>query len=151
MSEFHDRVRPRLEALLEPEEQLRGFVAATRQSTFKGHLVAVAATDRRLILLPLDRKIEPKGDPTSILPQQVAEAKAGGAGGGWAEPTLAVMDSAAARLQIKTTGGEKIKLMMMRGTGPGPLATLGGGELQQDGVEALAAWFSGLADTPPGA
>ena len=78
MSEFHDRVRPQLESLLEPGEELRGFVAATQQSTFKGRLVALAATDRRLIVLPLDRKIEPKGEPISITPEQVADAKAGG-------------------------------------------------------------------------
>ena len=144
MSEFHDRVRPQLEALLEPGEELRGFAAATQQSMFKGRLVALAATDRRLMVLPLSRKIEPSADPISIAPDQVADAKAGGAGGGWAEPTLAIMDSAAVQLKLRTTGGDKLKLMMMRGTGPRRLASLGGGEAQADGIAALAAWFSAL-------
>ena len=54
------------------------------------------------------------------------------------------MDSAAAELKIKTTGGEKLKLMMMRGEGPGPLAGLGGGEDQRLGMEAISGWFAGI-------
>jgi hypothetical protein len=144
VSKFHDRVRPHLEALLEPGEELRGFAAATQQSTFKGRMVAIAVTDRRLIMLPLDRKIEPRDEPISIPPERIADAKAGDASGGWWTPTSDIMDRAAARLQIKTTDGEKLKLMMMRGTGPGALGELGGGEAQRGGMEALAAWFSGL-------
>jgi hypothetical protein len=48
-------------------------------------------------------------------------------------------------LKLKTADGEKLKLMMMRGTGP--LGGLGGGEEQQLGVEALGAWFE---RNPPG-
>jgi hypothetical protein len=146
MSEFHDRVKPHLESLLEPGEELRGFVAATQRSTFKGRLVALAATDRRLIVLPLDRKIEPKGDPISITPEQVADAKAGAASGGWWTPTSDIMDRAAERLKVKTTGGETLKLMMMRGEGLGPLGGLGGGEQQQTGLQAVAGWFAELGD-----
>ena len=42
--------------------------------------------------------------------------------------------------------GSVRKLMMMRGTGPGPLGELGGGEAQQEGMQALGAWFAGLAE-----
>jgi hypothetical protein len=101
-------------------------------------------------VVPLDRKIEPKGDPISIAPEQIADAKAGGAGGGWAEPGAAIMDKVAAGLRLRTTDGQKLKLMMMRGTGPGPLGDLGGDEPQRQGIEALAAWFSGLAELRPG-
>ena len=144
MAKFYEMSRPHLEALLEPGEELRGFVAATQQSTFKGRLVALAATDRRLIVLPLNRKIEPGGDPISITPETLASAKASGGGGWGTEPTAALMDKAAATLKIKTTGGEKLKLNMLRGEGPGPIADLGGGEDQRQGMEALAAWFSAL-------
>jgi hypothetical protein len=116
---------------------------------FKGRMVAVAATDRRLIVLPLDRKAEPKDEPISIPPERVADAKAGDASGGWWTPTSGIMDRAAARLQIKTTDGEKLKLMMMRGTGPGPLGELGGGEAQQDGMQALGEWFAALERSRP--
>ncbi|MGZ5358545.1 MAG: hypothetical protein ACXWF9_06080 [Solirubrobacterales bacterium] len=144
MADFDSKARPQVEALLEPGEQLEGIVAANHQGMFKGRLVAIGVTDRRLIILGLDRKIQPKGEPLAIAPDQIASAKAGGAGGGWGEPTSAVMDKAAAELKLKTTDGEKLKLMMMRGTGPGPLAALGGGEAQADGVAALARWFEGI-------
>ena len=49
------------------------------------------------------------------------------------------MDGAAVTLKIRTTDGDKLKLMMMRGTGV--LGKLGGGETQRRGLEALAAWF----------
>ena len=144
MSKFHDLIRPHVEAALEPGEGLRGFVAATQQSTFKGRLVALAATDRRLIVLPLTRKMEPDGEPLSIAPEEIADAKAGGGGRWGSEPTAGILDEAAAQRCMRTTGGEKLKLMMMRGEGPGPLAGLGGGEDQRQGMEAVAAWFAAI-------
>jgi hypothetical protein len=50
--------------------------------------------------------------------------------------SAAVMDGAAVTLKLKTTDGEKLKLMLMHGSGP--LGGLGGGETQREGVEALA-------------
>ena len=144
MSKFHDSARPHVEAALEPGEELRGFVAASQRSMFKGRLVALAATDRRLLVVPLNRKIEPDGEPVSVPPERIAAAKAGGGGGWGTEPGAAIMDKAAAELKIKTTDGERITLGMMRGEGPGPLAALGGGEEQREGMEALAAWFAAL-------
>jgi hypothetical protein len=146
VSEFQDRVRPHLESVLDSGEQLHGICAATQQSTFKGRLVALGITDRRLVLQPLTRKIEPDGPAVSILADQIASAEAEGASGGWWTPTSGIMDKAALTLKLKTTDGEKRKLMMMRGEGPGPLGRLGGGEAQQQGVEALAAWFAARAD-----
>ena len=146
MSKFQDMVRPHLESVLDSGEQLQGICAATQQSTFKGKLIAVGITDRRLVLQALTRKIEPDGPAVSVLPEQIASAEAEGAGGGWWTPTAGVMDQAALTLKLKTTDGEKRKLMMMRGEGPGPLGKLGGGEAQQQGVEALAAWFAARAD-----
>jgi hypothetical protein len=146
VSEFQDRVRPHLESTLDSGEQLLGICAATQQSTFKGKLVALGITNLRLLLQPLTRKTEPDGPVVSILPEQIASADAEGAGGGWWTPTSGVMDQAALTLKLKTTDGEKRKLMMMRGEGPGPLGKLAGGEGQQQGVEALAAWFAARAD-----
>jgi hypothetical protein len=146
VSEFQDRVRPTLESTLASGEQLLGICAATQQSTFKGKLVALAITDRRLILQPVSRKLEPDGPVASILPEQIASAEAEGASGGWWTPASGIMDGAALTLKLKTTDGEKRKLMMMRGEGPGPLGTLGGGEDQRHGVESLAAWFAARAE-----
>ena len=50
------------------------------------------------------------------------------------------MDGVAVTLKLRTTDGEKLKLMLMRGTGP--LGGLGGGETQRQGVEALGTWFA---------
>ena len=103
-------------------------------------MVAIATTDRRLLIQPLTRKFAPDGDPIALPPERIADAKAEGAGGGWPQIGAALMDEAAATLKLKTADGEKLKLMMMRGTGP--LGGLGGGEDQRQGVEALAAWFT---------
>ena len=143
MSEFDRRARPHLEALLEPGERVLGLLAATQQSLFKGRLVAVGVTDRRLVVQGLDRHIEPKGDPLSLGPGDVARAKVQGVSGGWWTPTSAVMDSAAARVDLRTAEGRQLKLMLMRGEGPGPLAGLGGGDEQRAGVEELCRWLAG--------
>jgi hypothetical protein len=52
------------------------------------------------------------------------------------------MDKASVALKLRTTDGQKLKLMMMRGDGP--LGGLGGGETQRQGVQALGEWFAGL-------
>ena len=142
MSEFQDRVAPQVEALLEPGEQLHGICAANQSSAFKGKLIGLAVTDRRLILMSLNRRIEADGDVASILPQDIESSEAEGVSGGWWTPTSGIMDKAAVTLKLKTTDGTKRKLMMMRGEGPGFLGKLGGGEGQRQGIEALAAWFA---------
>jgi hypothetical protein len=135
--------RPRLERLLEPGEELRGLCIATQQSTFKGRAVALGVTDRRLLLQPLDRRGDPKDEAESLPPERIASADVEGAGGGWAEVGPAILDSAAVTLKLRTTDGEKLKLMMMRGTGA--LGRLGGGESQRDGLTALGRWFEEIA------
>lgn len=139
---------PMLERALQPSlaegEVLRGSCVATRQSAFRGWMVAVGVTERRLLLQRMTRRWEPDGEADSLPPERIASAKAEGAGGGWINVTAAVMDGAAVTLKLRTTDGEKIKLMMMRGDGP--LGGLGGGEAQRRGVEALAQWFAQAAD-----
>jgi hypothetical protein len=146
VSEFQDRVRPQVQALLEPGERLQGICAANRSSAFKGKLIGLAVTDRRLILMPLNRKIEADGDVASILPEGIASSEAEGVGGGWWTPTSGIMDRAAVTLKLRTTDGTKRKLMMMRGEGPGFLGKLAGDEGQREGIEALAAWFAARAE-----
>jgi hypothetical protein len=50
------------------------------------------------------------------------------------------MEGAAVTLRLRTADGEKLKLMLMRGSRP--FEALSGGETQRQGVEALAAWFA---------
>ena len=132
-------VVPILDALLAPEETLRGWCLATEQSTFSGHTTVVGVTDQRLVLQAVDRKFRPKDEPLSIRPGELKAAKSGGAGNDWWTATAAIMDSAALEVRLETTGGDKRKLMMMRGTGP--FGKAGGGAAQQQGIEALADWL----------
>jgi hypothetical protein len=137
--DFHAQVRPRVEQLLAPGESLEGVCAATQQSAFRGGMVALAVTDRRLLVQPLDRHAQPKGDTVSIPPDALSTFDAVGLGGEWynAEPSL--LENTAPTVRLKTAHGQKLKLHMMRG-GDGVLGRLGGGDAQQAGIAALATW-----------
>jgi hypothetical protein len=105
--------------------------------------VALGVTDRRLLVQSLGRRGDADGPAKSILPEQITSAKAGPAGGGWINVDSAILDHAAVRLEIRTSDGNKLKLMLMRGEGK-VLGGLGGGEPQRQGLEALAEWFAGI-------
>lgn len=142
MADIDSKYRDHLEA--QAGEELRGLCVASQQSgMFKGGAVVIGVTDRALLVQPLNRRGDPDGAAQSIPSEQVASAKAGPAGGEWFNVDAVVLDHAAARLEIKTTGGEKLKLMLMRGEGK-LLGKLGGGETQREGVEALGRWFEGI-------
>jgi hypothetical protein len=144
VADLDPKYRPYLESQLEDGESLRGLCIASQQrGMFKGGAVAIGITDQRLLVQPLDRRGDPDGSPQSIVAEQIASAKAGPAGGGWINVDTAILDHAAVRLQVQTTDGEKLKLMLMRGEGK-VLGGLGGGESQRLGLEALADWFSRL-------
>jgi hypothetical protein len=140
VGELGDKLRAVLAPELEPGETLRGACVATQAGLFRGRMVAIGVTDSRLILQGANRKWEADGPPVSLPPDRIADAEAEGAGGGWVEIGSAIMEKAAVTLKLRTTAGEKLKLTMMRGTGP--LGGLGGGEDQRSGVEALGAWFA---------
>ena len=144
MADLDSKYRPGLESQLQSGEELRGVCVASQQKgLFKGGSVAIGVTNQRLLVQSLDRRGRPDGEPLSLTPEQIADAKAGPAGGGWVNVDAAILDHAAVRLQIKTTDGEKLKLMLMRGEGA-MLGKLGGGEPQRLGLEALAEWFRGI-------
>jgi hypothetical protein len=134
---FGSAVRPLLEGELEQGEALRGIVAATHQKTFSGSLYAVGVTDRRLLLQPLDRKLQPKGALVAVGLEGAADAELDGAGGDWWTAPAAVLDATALTLKVRATDGERYKLMMMRGG-----SSLFGGEEQSQGVVALAEWLA---------
>jgi hypothetical protein len=56
------------------------------------------------------------------------------------------MDRASVALKLRTSDGEELKLLMMRGEGSA-LGPLGGGETQRQGVQALGEWFARHAQT----
>ncbi len=140
MADLDSKLRPVVEALLESGEELRGVCVATQASLFKGRQVVLGVTDQRLLVQGMTRKFEPDGEAISLPPERIAKADVEGAGGGWMQVSAAIMDGAAVTLKLRTTDGEKLKLMLMRGTGP--LGSLGGGETQRQGVEALSTWFA---------
>jgi hypothetical protein len=143
--DFDVKQRPHLESLLEPGESLLGICAASQQKgLFGGGAVALGVTDRRLLVQPLDRRGEADGEALALSEGQIVSAKAGGAGGGWVTPTAAIADHAAVQLKLRTTDGQRMKLMMMRGEGA-LLGGLGGGEAQRRGLEQLGRWFSSRA------
>jgi hypothetical protein len=144
MADLDTNYRPGLESQLESGEELRGLCIASQQKgLFKGGAVAIGVTDGRLLVQPLDRCGDPEGRVQSIAPEQIASAKAGPAGGEWFNVDAVVLDHAAVRLEIRTTDGEKLKLMLMRGQGK-LLGKLGGGETQRAGVQALGDWFAAI-------
>jgi hypothetical protein len=134
------KLRPVAEALLTHGEELHGVCVATQVGMFKGRQVVLGVTDHRLLVQGTNSKFEPVGEAISMPPERIADASAEGAGGGWMSVGLAIMDGAAVTLKIRTTDGEKLKLTMMRGTGL--FGSVGGGETQRQGVEAVAAWFA---------
>jgi hypothetical protein len=144
MPDLDSKYRPHLEAQLESGEGLRGVCVASQQKgMFKGGAVALGVTDLRLLVQSLNRRGDPEGDLLSLTPEQITSAKAGPAGGGWINVDAAILDHAAVRLEIRTTDGDKLMLMLMRGEGK-ILGGLGGGEPQRRGLEALAEFFRGI-------
>jgi hypothetical protein len=143
VADLDSKYREHLEA--QAGQQMRGLCVASQQrGMFKGGAVAIGVTDRFLLIQPLNRRGDPDGPVQSIAPEQIASAKAGPAGGEWFNVDAVVLDHAAVRLEIKTTDGEKLKLMLMRGEGK-LLGKLGGGEAQREGVQALGRWFEAIA------
>ncbi len=133
-------VVPLLQSIVGNGEDLRGWCLATEQSAFSGHTTVVGVTDQRVILQAVDRKFRPKDDVLSIRPDELARVCSDGAGHGWWTATEAIMDAAALTVQFETTNGATRKLTMMRGGG-GMFGKLGGGEAQQQGIDALAEWL----------
>ena len=138
--DLDSKLRRVAEALLTQGEELRGVCVATQVGMFRGRQVLVGVADDRLIVQGMNRKFEPVGDAISLPPERIADASADGAGGGWVNVGLMIMNSAAVTLKVRTTDGEKLKLTMMRGSGV--FGKLGGGDTQRQGVEAVAAWFT---------
>jgi hypothetical protein len=139
MADLGEKLRPVIEAHLEPGEELRGVCIGAESGMFKGRQVVVGTTDRRLIVQGMNRRFAADGDPVLLTPDRIADASAEGAGGGWLNVGPAILDATAVTLKLRTVDGQKLKINMMRGTGP--LGGLGGGESQREGLEALAAWF----------
>ncbi len=142
MADLASELEPFARSLLEPGEELLGACVASQQKRLKGWMVAIAVAEERIVIQRIKRGREfvAEGEPLSLRPADVASARAGGAGTWGAMPTSEIMERATIDLKLRTTDGEKLRLMLMRGEGK-PFGKLGGGEIQAAGVQALAAWF----------
>jgi hypothetical protein len=140
-----DRYRKELEGqirgLLETGEQLSGIAAASqKKGVFSNDVVALAVTDRRLLIQPLERRGRgPKGEGQSLTKDQIEKVKVGGAEGFADTPSSALMESAAIDLKLWTSGGEKMKFSLMHAEGL--FGLMGGGAPQQSGVQALLSFL----------
>jgi hypothetical protein len=135
--DFAVKARPAIEQQLLPDEKLVGIAAATQAKLFSGQLYAIGATDKRLILQPLDRHIQAKPGGLALGPDAIESAKIDGAGGGWLTAPNAILDATSVTLELRVRGGDKMKLLMMNG-GSGIMGALGGGEGQREGVLGVA-------------
>ncbi|MGK2877891.1 MAG: hypothetical protein ACSLFF_04880 [Solirubrobacterales bacterium] len=130
------------QSLLPPGEELRGALAATEAKTFGGGVRGVFVTDMRMIVQPVDRKWQAKGEPRSITPQDVESFRVSGLGDGWIT-AISTVAGEGFELRMKLNDGTKLKLMAMSGDGR-LLGALGGGATQNTGSEALLNWLSEL-------
>jgi hypothetical protein len=145
VTDFVAKHGAQLSERLDAGERLNGVVAANQQlSTFAGHAVAIGVTDRRLLIQPLDRRGEAKGEAISITPAELVSADGGPAGGDWMTLGSIVLDHAGVRLTLRTADGQKVRLMLMSGSGV--FGKLGGGESQRAGAEALGRWLADAGD-----
>ena len=136
MADIGEKLGPVVESLLEPGETLEGMCVGSRSTLMSSKFVVIAATDRRLIVQETDRKQRPKGEPVVVTPSELADA---GLGRFVGEGTAGIMNATSIKLTVKTTSGEKLKLMM--GKGSGPLGGLMGGPTQEAGVQAVLTWL----------
>jgi hypothetical protein len=142
MADLGASLTPFAATLVDPGETLLGACVGSRQSTFKGWMVVIAVTEERLLVqrMKRSRKFEAEGPPLALTGSDIAAATIGGSGNEFLSPSVAIVDAASVRLTLKTTAGEKIKLMIGRG-GDSFFGELGGGEVQRDGLRALGEWF----------
>jgi hypothetical protein len=137
-----EMLEPLGQSLLPPGEELLGALAATEAKTFGGGVRAVFVTPLRMIVQPVDRKWNAKGEALSIRPDDVEDFRVSGLGDDWIT-AITVVANEGFELRMKLTSGQKLKLMAMSGEGRLPGA-LGGGQTQQTGSEALLNWLSKL-------
>ncbi|MGH2958625.1 MAG: hypothetical protein ACRDKE_03405 [Solirubrobacterales bacterium] len=137
-----EMLEPLGQSLLPPGEELLGALAATEAKTFGGGVRAVFVTHLRLIVQPVDRKWQAKGESLSIRPEDIEDFRVSGLGDDWIT-AITLVANEGFELRLRLTSGQKLKLMAMSGDGR-LLGALGGGRTQQTGSEALLNWLSEL-------
>lgn len=123
------RVRAAIEPHVEPGEELVGCLYATSKSTFSGQVYAIGVTPVRLVLVPVDRKMEPKGEAESATVDAIVRSSVDGFGGGlarflasdWGEIRI---DTAAKKYKLMALGGGMDQVLVSAAQGAGKEALL---------------------------
>ncbi len=139
MADIDEKLRPVLDPSLEQGETLEGMCVGSQSGFMSGKFVVIGVTPKRLIVQETDRKQRPKGEPTIVDAGELAGSRESGFGVNLV--TSSIMEKTSIKLTVRTTSGEKLKLMIGRGGGSGMLGNLMGGPTQAEGVEALQAWL----------
>lgn len=123
-------------AVVQPQlmagEELRGVLQATHSKTFSADIYAIGVTPGRLILVPIDRRTQPKGPVVSIGPGDVVTSSVDGFGGGLKE----FLAAEPGEIRI-TTATNKYKLMALGGGLDRHITSEG----QTDGKTAMIEWL----------
>jgi hypothetical protein len=138
VADIGEKLRPVIEPLLEEGETLEGMCVGSQSGFMSSKFVVIGVTPTRLIVQETDRKQRPKGEPTIVDAGELAGSRESGFGVNLV--TSSIMEKSTIKLAVKTSSGDKLKLMIGRG-GDGMLGNLMGGPTQEEGVTALQAWL----------
>jgi len=132
-AEYQDKITAVEDALTDGSERTLGTCVASWPSAFRSKTVAIVATDRRLLVQEIDRKINPQGDVISLPPERIESAELSGVRG--RSVSSAVMNAATITIKLRTTDGQKMKLVTM--AGDGMFGGMNGASEQRQAVEAV--------------
>lgn len=116
--------------LLEPGEEVKGVAITTHSSAFKQQAYGVVTTDRRIVMVPTSMRLEPKGEPVSIRPEDVTRTQIAGTN----ESFMAMMKKMGDDNLRFDAHGKTYKLSALTGAG---LDRLFSGDDQRTGIQAL--------------
>jgi hypothetical protein len=122
----------KLQAVLDPQlaagETMLGRLIATHSKTFSAIVYGIGVTSQRLIMQPVGRTLEAKGEPITVAPGDVRKSSVDGFGGGLSE----FLKSEPGEIRIETAD-HKFKLAALGGG----LDQVFTGDAQRDGKRAL--------------
>jgi hypothetical protein len=122
----------KLHTVLDPQlaagETMLGRLIATHSKALSATVYAIGVTPQRLILQPVGRTLDAKGDPITITPTDIRKSSVDGFGGGLSE----FLKAEPGEIRIETAD-HKLKLAALGG-GIDQIFT---GDAQRDGKRAL--------------
>ncbi|MCU0260172.1 MAG: hypothetical protein MUE78_04060 [Ilumatobacteraceae bacterium] len=138
--EVYERLAGLIRDQLTPGEEVLGMFTASDSKLFTQQMYAIGVTPQRLVMVPVSLRWQPKGEPWSIMRDDVEGAKESDLKVDndnprkLFEPTKIVV---ASKIKIRTGDGRKLNLIAndaLSGFGEG------------DGLEALRVWLGQPSD-----